>query len=133
MFKKLLGAQLVDINESQITIIPQNSIKPIKINIKQYEGDCCGYNFVKSCLLFDPNDTKENPIITNIELKEEREDCFDGHTAFLTFFGISKAMNKSEKLATLNCSSSSGSGYEYGACVVLECEELDLNMLLSEW
>ena len=85
-------------------------------------GDCCGFNEIETTLLIDKNST---PIITNTEYINDEEG--DGERCILTLLGESKP------IAEIDTYSSSGSGWGYGACVKLVCNELNINVMLSSW
>ena len=117
--QKLIGAKLISIDEETIKV--EKDGKVYEIDIIQDEGDCCGYNEVESKLLISDN---SKPIITNIQ----EDSCFVcGNTCLLTFFGEYKP------IATLKSISRSGSGWEYGACVSLHCDALNIDEIVTEW
>lgn len=125
---ELIGSQLISIDDNKIVVQKDNQLYTITI-CKDY-GDCCGYNVVKTTLLVDLEDTKNNPIITNIECGGDvsiEGDVIYGDCTKITFFGLDK------DLATLEAASYSGSGWEYGACVTLICKELKINETISQW
>lgn len=118
----LVGAQLVDISNSHITIKIKG--KEFVLEIEEDYGDCCGYNEVETKCFYEKG-SKRNPVITDIKVDTENED--NGNRCILTFFGEDKM------LAEVNSFSSSGSGWFYGACVTIECDVLKLNETLSQW
>ena len=122
--KELIGYQLVSIDDTKIVVRKNDS--EYTLNIKEYEGDCCGFNEIKTTLLISDTELKCNPIITNVE-KEEMEDEYDGMYGKLTFFGEYKPM------AIVDGYSSSGSGWCYGACVSIYCSDLGIDEELSSW
>ena len=119
---KLIGAQLVDINNEQITIRKKDKI--FTLNIINEEGDCCGFNDIATKCLFEPN-SDINPIIVNVTI--DNKEVGDGETCVLTFFGEDK------EIAKLETYSSSGSGWAYGANVRLHCSILEIDEILSCW
>lgn len=121
----LVGYQLVSINETEI-VVKQNR-KVFTLHIKEDEGDCCGYNDIETSLFIDKEDLTRNPVITKVEMSLEDNDDWDGQKCKITFFGESKP------IAELNTHSSSGSGWCYGACVSLICDDIELNETLSAW
>lgn len=129
MFDKLIGAQLIELNERGFKIQMANGdIRTYKF--EEDSGGCCGYNDF-SVLLFDDEDTKENPVITNIAY-EKAEPSYDflysgGQRLQITFFGAHK------KLATIDSYSSSGSGWCYGACVTVDCVETGEHAVITNW
>lgn len=71
-------------------------------------------------------DGKENPVITKIEDTEEQED-YGEQKVRITFFGLDK------KIAEINASAGSGSGWAYGACVSVWCVENNKSETLASW
>lgn len=67
--KDLIGFQLVSINDEKI-IVKKNK-KEYVLHIKDYEGDCCGYNEIETRLLIDEKDLSRN--MTENEIKEALE------------------------------------------------------------
>ena len=122
--KDLIGYRLEKINDEEIIISKNDKLYVLKI--QQDEGDCCGYNELETTLLISDNN---KPIITNIEYKDisENEDWGDNETIKITFFGENK------EIATIKSTSSSGSGWCYGACVTVKCKELNINEVISQW
>lgn len=118
--KDLIGYRLEKINDDEI-IISKND-KLYVLRIEQNEGDCCGYNELKTTLLISDNN---KPIITNIQY--ENNEIADGSYARITFFGENK------EIAILRSYSSSGSGCYYGACVTIKCKELNIDEVISQW
>lgn len=124
MTNELIGAQLISFDKNKF------KVKTTKGKVRTFvldkdEGDCCGYNTVVSTLLINKYELANNPIITHIQEKNTDEN--DGNRHILTLVGISKP------LAEINSYSSSGSGWCYGACVTLKCEETRFSKLLSSW
>lgn len=118
--KDLIGYRLINIDEKGITI--ENENKQYFIEIEEDEGDCCGYNCIETKLLISE---KDNPIITSVE--EIIDENNDGSSKRITFYGTNK------KIATLNSLSSSGSGWTYGACVTIKCNELNIKEILTSY
>lgn len=124
MINELIGAQLISFGKDKF------KVKTAKGKVRTFildedEGDCCGYNEVVSTLLIDKKELANNPIITDIT-EIDNEEC-EGNRHILTLVGISKP------LAEIDSYSSSGSGWCYGACVTLVCEETRLSQILSSW
>lgn len=117
----LVGYQLVDLDKNKIIV--QKGERRFSIYIMTDEGDCCGYNIIKANLYI--GDIERNPIITDIY--KDNEDTGYSDKCCITFFGEEKV------LAKLDTESSSGSGWCYGAAVALDCKDLEINEILSEW
>lgn len=115
----LIGYQLKDINEDKIIVIKDN--KEYIINFIEEEGGCCGFNELN----INKSDFNDNPIITNIERQDKSE--IDEERIIITFYG------KNKELAKIDSISSSGSGWNYGATVSIECKELNINEVISSW
>lgn len=116
--KDLIGYKLLRANEKEIIIGKDNSY--YTLYIEDDEGDCCGYNEITASF-----DTKENPVITDITFEKNEEG--DGEQAKITFFGLNK------QIGTIETYSSSGSGWNYGACVTICCKALNLEEIISQW
>lgn len=121
---KLIGFQLVDLSDEVMVVQKDSTVYAIEFN--HDEGDCCGFTNVHNTLLFDKNDSKENPVITNIERIDSGAggDC-DSIT--LTLFGGYKP------LAKISAEASSGSGWCYGATVTVNCKPLQIDECLASW
>ena len=119
--KKLIGYKLIAIHKDMIEV-SKDGISHF-IHIKQDEGDCCGYNELNTELYLSSNCY---PIITNVSC-EKKVEPFDCETCKITFYGLDN------KLASIESTSGSGSGYAYGACVTIKCDALELNDILSSW
>lgn len=119
----LIGYQLISIDDSQITVKKNDG--EYRISIDEDYGDCCGFNEITTQLFISEDELNRNPIITNVKI----EDMSSGEEdrAVITFFGEYKPM------ATIDAMSSSGSGWAYGACVSIVCDELDINEIISQW
>lgn len=122
MLDKLVGAQVVRINESSIEVKLGDKIHVLEIVVD--EGDCCGFANFDMKLLYAEGDER-NPIITNIEIESDSKDYEE--TAIMTFYGENK------KIASIEAEAGSGSGWAYGACVTLRCKTLDIDETLVEW
>lgn len=118
----LIGYQLIDLNKNEIIV--QKNGRRFSIEIEDDEGNCCGYNIIKTHL-YVSGDVKRNPIITDIY--KDNEDTGYSDKCCITFFGEEKT------LAKLYTESSSGSGWCYGAAVTLKCKDLKINEVLSKW
>ena len=116
----LLGSKLISISEDEMVV--ENGVGQAVIKIIQDEGGCCGFNDVTATLLINGND---RPVITKVE--EVYEDKDDESVCRITLFGSYKA------IATLETRSSSGSGWQYGACVIIKCESPRIDEQLTCW
>ena len=123
----LIGYQLVSIDEEKVVVKKED--KQYTLRIYEDEGECCGFNEIKTSLLITNEELNRNPIITNVTVEEEHEESWDheGERCKITFFGELKA------LADIESYSGSGSGYYYGASVSLVCDALELNECLTSW
>ena len=122
--KDLIGFQLVSIDNDKIVVRKGNHEHTLYIN-EDY-GDCCGYNEITTKLLISETELHRNPVITNVEITKESGE-YDGASGKIAFFGEYKPMAEVESY------SSSGSGWQYGACVWIECEALEINEEISSW
>lgn len=121
--KNLIGYKLENIDDEKIIVSKDN--KQYVLKFEENEGDCCGYNELKTNLLIDENN---KPVITNIKIEEKQLGKYDdGYGIVITFFGENK------QIATIDSYSSSGSGYCYGACVSIKCKELNIDEIITEW
>lgn len=120
--ENLIGAKLIDLDDNCLVVEKDN----IRYHIKLEEdpGDCCGFNEIETTLLIDKNNS---PIIINTERTTDKDEYGDGEKCVLTLFGESKP------IAEINTYSSSGSGWQYCACVKLVCDILDIDVMLSSW
>lgn len=123
MLEKLIGAQILTVNEDSIEVKLGENI--FKLKIESGGGGCCGYASFTTNLLYSENDFR-NPIITNVSLDNE-ENSYEGDSSVITFYGESKA------LATIESEAGSGSGWNYGAFVTLRCKALDIDEDLASW
>lgn len=123
MLKKLIGSQIVSVNESTIKIrTPQGEIR--HLDIVEDKGDCCGFNDWTIKIFED--EIQRNPVITNVVLQSDGS-CGEEDTATLTFFGEYAPMVEVDSL------SSSGSGWCYGACVEIVCRETTERNTITVW
>jgi hypothetical protein len=122
MFEKLIGSQIVNVGDDYIEVKKDDEF--FKLEIISDDGDCCGFAEFTTNLLYSQNDLR-NPIITNVT-KEDDGNSY-GDSSVITFFGESKP------LATIESNAGSGSGWEYGAYVSLECKLLDIDETLASW
>lgn len=116
----LLGSKLISISEDEMVV--ENDARQAVIKIIQDEGGCCGFNDVTAILLINE---KDRPVITKVE--EVYEDTDDESVCRITLFGSYKA------IAMLETRSTSGSGWQYGACVTLKCERPFIDEQLTCW
>ena len=124
MLEYLIGSKLISFDNDGFSVILPNGEQRDFVFYEDY-GDCCGYNELSTELLISADELSNNPIITNIE-KTDTSEC-DEDSVKIAFFGECK------KIAEVNSLSSSGSGWCYGACVTLVCEETRLSKILSSW
>lgn len=122
MLEKLIGAQILTLNDDSIEVKLGDGIHTLEIISD--DGDCCGFADFTTNLLYSENDFR-NPVITNVEL--ENKDYHDGDSSIITFYGESKP------LATIESEAGSGSGWSYGAFVSLRRKELDIDEDLASW
>lgn len=123
---KLLYKQVVKIEDDSITL-KDNDGNEYVLQLDLDNGDCCGYaNF--DIISYEEN-SKSNPIITNIEFGHEYEDegYHNEEGVKITFFGEHK------EIASINAKAGSGSGWGYGACVTIECKGLDIKDTLISY
>lgn len=123
MLDKLIGAQILRIDESSIEVKLGDEVHTLEI--VSDGGDCCGYADFTTNLLYSEDDFR-NPIITSVELKN-KEGGYDGESSVITFYGEYKA------LATIESEAGSGSGWTYGAFVNLRCKALEIDEDLASW
>lgn len=116
----LIGAQLINLNEEGFTVLKDGAEYAFKF--VKYRGDCCGYNEIATQLLVD---TKEKPVITDVKIFNKRE-TFGKH-CYVTLFGLDRT------IAEIDTCSTSRSGWQYGACVKVNCELLGINKTMSSW
>lgn len=122
MMEKLIGAQILTVNEYSIEVKLGENI--FKLEIDSDGGDCCGYADFTTNLLYTENDER-NPVITNVSREDGKEE--EGDSSVITFYGESKA------LVTIESEAGSGSGWNYGAVVTLRCKALDIEEYLASW
>lgn len=123
MLEFLVGARFIAADSIGFEIVTSNN-KRYRFNFEEYEGDCCGYNIIKSCLLIG-DEIEQNPIITKV--KHTTIDDEYSQNCEITFFGISKP------IYTASIESGSGSGWYYGATVKLTCKEDGFDEILTSW
>lgn len=121
MLKNLIGAQVISIDGNEIKVKLNESIHTLTLNVDY--GDCCGYADFEINLFYSENDSR-NPIITNIEIVNTDS---NGDSSILTFYGENK------ELLSIESEAFSGSDYEYGACVSLVCNTLNIDEDLAIW
>lgn len=118
----LIGAQLVDFNDEGFTVIKDG--KTFNFEYYCYGGDCSSYIEIETELYVDLSDTSNNPVITKVEGLS----CDDaGQCCDITLYGLYKPM------ATASISADSDSGYGYGACVLLHCNQTDESIELANY
>ena len=122
MLEKLIGAQILSIEETLITVKLGDEVHTLEI--ESGDGGCCGYANITTNLLYSENDFR-NPIITNVELKHTDEGYHV--SSVITFYGEHKP------LVTIESEVGSGSGWGYGAYVSLQCKSLGIDKDLAVW
>ena len=90
MFDKLIGAQVLTLNEDKIVVKDKNG-ETFDISFEADDGECCGFTDITKELFFEPNN-KNNPIITGWNLSDEGG--WDGCRVRLTLFGLKKAFSQ---------------------------------------
>lgn len=123
--KNLVGYQLMSINDDAIIVKNRETGHIHVLGIEDWYGDCCGFNEIETKLLVSEDELTRNPIITNVVTESKSGGCSE--RAKITFFGEVKA------LAELNSRSSSGSGWQYGACVTVVCKSLNMDEVITSW
>lgn len=118
----LVGAQLINLTEKGFSVIKNG--KEYEFTFEKDHGDCCGYNRIKTQLFVDSN---ERPVITDIKITDEINDDYNCEKCQVTLFGLDKT------IAEINTISSSGSGWQYGAYVKVNCAMLGVDRVLSRW
>lgn len=124
MLNKLIGMQIVEIDETKIIVKNPTNNELYTIAIEDDSGDCCGYNEIATNLFIEKNSNR-NPIITNVVITDEEGDESDEATVI--FYG------ENRQIAEISALSSSGSGWGYGANVCLVCKKLDINLMLTSY
>lgn len=122
MLKELIGAQIVSIDETRITV--ELLGKKYTLELDSDDGDCCGYADFTTTMLYSKNDIN-NPIITDIKFLNNDYPSFN--TSIITFYGSNK------ELAHIESEAGSGSGWSYGACVSIRCKDLNIDESLADW
>lgn len=122
MLEKLIGAQILKINESTIDV--RLGEETHTLEILSDDGDCCGYSNFDINMKYSENATT-NPIITNIEVKDNSSGDSDG--MIVTFYGENK------ELCEIEADAGSGSGWAYGAIVYMECKTLGIDETLANY
>lgn len=123
MLEFLIGARLVTADDAGFEVVASNN-KRYRFNFEGYEGYCCGYNTINSCLLIG-DEIEQNPIITKVKHTTIDDEYSQG--CEITFFGMSKP------IYTAAIESSSDSGWCYGATVKLTCKEDGFDEILTSW
>lgn len=120
--EELVGFQLVSINNDAI-IVKKNE-KEYVIEFEEDFGCCCGFNNLETELLIEEN-SNNNPIITSVK-EIDKSDSWEDAVEII-FYGENK------QLAKINSLSSSGSGWNYGACVIVKCKDLNIEEVITNW
>lgn len=132
--KDLVGYRLMSLNKNGFTVMHPETGHQYRFNIHENDGDCCGYNEIKTT--FHMNITKKKakrlhldintaPAITKVEYL--RDDSGEEDYCMITFFGLDK------ELGIIESTSSSGSGWGYGATVTVLCHELDFEETITSY
>lgn len=127
--KDLVGFQLVELDDEKMLVRKDGKTYMIKFDTD--DGDCCGYAEVEA-KLFVENGSPQNPVITNVKYVEEDLSDGDwsdggGNNIVITLFGELGITGQIESVC------GSGSGWQYGATVTLECDELDIREVICSW
>lgn len=122
--KDLVGYQIIELSDYEMKVCKDADIHTILFDCDH--GDCCGFAEISSTLLFDPNDSKQNPVITKVELSDDESE-YGSESAVITFFGEYKP------IAKLSAVAGSGSGWMYGATVTAVCKTLDIEYVVVGW
>lgn len=122
MIKNLIGWQIVSMNNDGF-VVAKNGEKRTFEFYEDY-GDCCGYNILKTKLLYEESSVN-NPVITAIDFNTDNN--YEEDHVVITFFGGYKP------LAEIDSMSSSSSGWCYGACVTCRCIETGEEETISHW
>lgn len=126
MFENLIGYQLIEFNPMYFRVKKDDIVKTFLF--EEDGGDCCGYNEFTLQLLIDENDLKNNPIITKVETCNFDNDGYeDFDHRKITFYGLYKPIEE------IDSTSSSGSGWGYGACVTCKCVETNEEETITSW
>ena len=124
MLENLIGSQIINVGDDNFTVRTQQG-ENRTFRIIEDEGDCCGYNNW-GIQIFNKDEIDRNPIITKVVDTGEQEDG-DAVIRYITLFG------EYAPLVEINSLSSSGSGWAYGACVTLLCEEIKTEETITRW
>lgn len=124
MLENLIGSKLVSFNEKGFSVISPNGERRDFVFDEDY-GDCCGYNELSAELLISADELSNNPVITNIEKIDTSGS--DDDSIKIVFFG------EVRKIAEINSLSSSGSGWCYGACVLVTCKQINESEILTKY
>lgn len=122
MISELIGWQIISMNNEGF-VVSKNGQKKTFEFCEDY-GDCCGFNDLEAKLFYEEG-SNENPVITSIRFEDVTE--YDEEHIVITFFSAYKT------LAQIDSLSSSGSGWQYGACVTCKCIETGEEELISQW
>ena len=119
--RSLVGMTLLDFNANGFTIEDKNGER-LHFVFDKDEGDCCGYNKIKTTLSM----SKRNPpVITGVKYKDVSDG--DEDAIIITFFGLDK------EIAKIYSKSSSGSGWAYGATVAVKCREINFTEVITQY
>lgn len=120
----LIGYQIVKLSDVEMQVCKDSNTYTILFDCDH--GDCCGFADINNTLLFDPENSKENPVITKVELSDDESE-YGSQSVVITFFGEYKP------LAKLSAVAGSGSGWMYGATVTAICKPLDMTEEVVGW
>ena len=124
MLEYLIGSKLISFDNDGFSVILPNGEQRDFVFDEDY-GDCCGYNELSTELLISADELSNNPVITNIEKIDTSGS--DDDSIKIVFFGEVK------KIAEINSLSSSGSGWDYGACVWVTCKQINESEILTKY
>lgn len=122
--KDLIGYQIIELSDYEMKVRKDSNVHTILFDCDH--GDCCGFADINNTLLFDSENSDENPVITKVELSDDNSE-YGSQSAVITFFGEYKP------LAKLSAVAGSGSGWMYGATVMAVCKTLGIEEEVVGW
>ena len=125
MLEGLIGAQLVELNGRGFVVRKDGDL--VRFSFVEDEGECCGFNSIKTELFVSKGELRRNPVITNVQEDRPYNELHDSNDLVITFFGEKK------QIAKIGSMSSSLSGWEYGASVSLRCLKTEEEEVLTHW
>jgi len=122
--KDLIGYQITELSDAEMKVCKNSNTYTILFDCDH--GDCCGFAEINNTLLVNHENSKENPVITNVELSDDESD-YGSQSAVITLFGEYKP------IAKLSAVAGSGSGWMYGATVMAVCKTLGIEEEIVGW